>query len=268
MHYTLKEKIMTIGYIGDTHGSLANLDYAMTWCFKHGASTMIHVGDFWTYQGKKIVNKLERLIINRSQQFNIANPKLFFIDGNHEFFPLLNIDAENLQNISDHVQYVPRGSSFVLEENTFGFLGGASSIDKQYRTTGIDWFPEESITYQQANKLSEKVDILVTHDSSTEVFEYIRQKHFGNSTINTCGVSDRSAIDMVIYNTQPKFHIHGHHHVSQVYKSFQNGTVTISLGSDGNPGCAAIIQEDDTIRLCSGKYNKEKDDAIISHHLE
>lgn len=259
---------MTIGYIGDTHGSLSNLDYAITWCFQHGASILIHVGDFWTYQGEKIVSKLERLICNRSKQFNIENPQLLFIDGNHEFFPLLDINAGSIKNISDHVHYIPRGFSMEIENNIFGFLGGASSIDKMYRTPGLDWFPEESITYNQASKLSKKIDILVTHDSSTEVFEYIRHKHFNEYGINNCGASDRSAIDMVIYNTSPKFHIHGHHHISQVYKSYKDSTITISLGSDGNPGCSAIIQEDDTILLCPGKYNKDKGDTLISHHLK
>lgn len=264
----LKEGTMSIGYIGDTHGSLGNLDYAMTWCFKHGVSTMIHVGDFWTYQGQKIIEKLERLIITRSKQFDIENPMLLFIDGNHEFFPLLNIDSDTPQEISKHVHYIPRGMSFDIEDTSFGFLGGASSIDKECRTQGIDWFPEESITYPQAYKLTDKVDILITHDSSTEVFEYIRQKYFTNHDINPCGQSDRAAIDMVIYNTKPKYHVHGHHHISQVYKSFQDGTTTISLGSDGNPGCAAIIQEDETILLAPGKYSKEKGDVTISHHLE
>ena len=261
-----KGKIMTVGYIGDTHGSLSNLDYAITWCFQHAVSTLVHVGDFWTYQGKATVDKLERLIITRSKQFNIENPLLLFIDGNHEFFPLLDINANTLQEISPHVKYIPRGMYFEIDNTVFGFLGGATSIDAQYRTNGTDWFPEESITYTQAQKLVHKVDVLVTHDSSTEVFEDIKKKHFPDSN-NTCGASDRAYIDMVIYQTQPKYHIHGHHHISQVYTSSQEDFITISLSSDGNTGCAAIIREDSTIVLSPGKYHKKEGDVIISHHL-
>ena len=44
-------------------------------------------------------------------------------------------------------------------------MGGAESIDKMYRTPEIDWFPQETISYNDIAKLDVEtlVDIFITH---------------------------------------------------------------------------------------------------------
>jgi len=45
---------------------------------------------------------------------------------------------------------MPRGSTFTLPDGSVVmFFGGANSIDQEYRTFGIDWFPEEAITRER-----------------------------------------------------------------------------------------------------------------------
>jgi len=89
--------------------------------------------------------------------------KVYFIDGNHEYFPYLN-GISKVTEIRPNLFYVPRGTVMELDGRQIGFLGGAESIDKAWRTPGYDWFPEESIRYSDMIKLSgKKVDILVAH---------------------------------------------------------------------------------------------------------
>ena len=49
---------------------------------------------------------------------------------------------------------------------TVGALGGAYSVDQEYRTAGKDWWPNEEPTTSEARKLMNggPVDVLITHD--------------------------------------------------------------------------------------------------------
>jgi len=66
---------------------------------------------------------------------------------------------------------MPRGSTYKLDDGrNILFMGGADSIDKQWRTPGFDWFPEEHITQRDMENLpDEKVDIFITHTCPNEL---------------------------------------------------------------------------------------------------
>lgn len=95
--------------------------------------------------------------------------KLIFLDGNHEHFPTINQwSKDGLTEIAPNVFYAPRGHVMELDGKLVGFLGGAESIDKAYRTIGKDWFAEERILQEDVDRLVENVggrelDILFTH---------------------------------------------------------------------------------------------------------
>jgi Icc-related predicted phosphoesterase len=138
-------------FVGDVHGEFSRMRHAL----RHAPSnaTVIQVGDFGFFPEKE-----ENWYTRRPPQFN----NIYFIDGNHEFFPLLNYTETT--EVWPHLTYVPRGTILEIDSLRIGCLGGGTSIDKALRTEGISWFPEEQITKAQAQCLeNQQVDVLVTH---------------------------------------------------------------------------------------------------------
>ena len=74
---------------------------------------------------------------------------------------------------------MPRGSTYTLQDNrVIMFMGGANSIDQQWRTLGHDWFPEEVITQKDLQNLPDiKVDIFITHTCPTELVDKLRMSY-------------------------------------------------------------------------------------------
>jgi hypothetical protein len=113
-----------------------------------------------------------------------------------------------------------------LEGKLFGFLGGAESVDKAFRTEGLSWWKEERITEEDVEFLINNVgdrqlDYLITH-TCTDSF---REKYFGVLDLKKWrlpdGWEDISILMMerVVKTLNPKMHIFGHMHKSVREKS-------------------------------------------------
>lgn len=94
--------------------------------------------------------------------------RIYFLDGNHEYFPELT-DIKEPQEIRENLVYVPRGTVLELAGFRVGFLGGAESPDKHLRVEGRSWFREESISYSDMLRLEGSVDVLATHTPPAHV---------------------------------------------------------------------------------------------------
>ena len=98
---------------------------------------------------------------------------------------------------------------------SFYFYRGAYSIDRQYRTIGIDWWEEEQNnieTFMKARELYREIkpDIFLAHDCPDfMVPQYIGPyaKRYENIT--------GWALGELYKIHQPKLFIHGHYHVSK-----------------------------------------------------
>ena len=88
--------------------------------------------------------------------------KLLWCEGNHEDHWTLK--ERETDELAPGIIYMPRGSTYTLEDGRIiMFMGGAHSIDKHLRTVGVDWFPEEVISYSDLQDLPDiKVDIFIT----------------------------------------------------------------------------------------------------------
>jgi hypothetical protein len=62
------------------------------------------------------------------------------------------------------------------------FMGGANSIDRDQRTVGVSWWPEEVISQSDFRNLPEEdIDIFITHTCSNEIYDKYIQFHLGGN---------------------------------------------------------------------------------------
>jgi len=156
-----------IGFVGDLHGDMEHVLIAARTLHDLGVKVIIVTGDFgFIWPRINYRRSLDKL----SSRLNALDITLYFVDGNHEWFPeLLSYaqDQDGLRSIRDNVIHLPRGYRIELTSGAmFAALGGANSIDRDLRKEGLDWWPEESITETDLALLgSELVDVLVGHDA-------------------------------------------------------------------------------------------------------
>lgn len=145
-----------LAFLGDIHGTVYSLSHALNKLkIQHPEVTaLIQVGDFGWYK-------------SRVEGFKKVEPHIpvYWIDGNHEHFPLLHGLTE-VTEVAPNIFYVPRGTVLELDGRRIAFCGGAASVDKEYRIRGgLSWFADELITAEDVAKFDgvENIDIFVTH---------------------------------------------------------------------------------------------------------
>lgn len=97
-----------------------------------------------------------------------------WIDGNHEAWHWIDSlevsewHGGKVHKISDSIIHLMRGQIFEIEGKKFFTMGGAESIDKIYRTEGVNWWAREIPSYKEEqeglnNLQKHKVDYILTH---------------------------------------------------------------------------------------------------------
>jgi len=149
---------MNILITGDIHAKFNRLN-ALINKYKNKLDLVICCGDFGYWPR----------FDNDHEKIKTHGVKILWCDGNHEdHWSLKKLDDNE---IAKNVFYMPRGSTYELEDGrTILFMGGADSIDKNNRKLGVDWFPEETISYSDMMDLPEgKIDIFITHTCPVEI---------------------------------------------------------------------------------------------------
>lgn len=166
---------------GDTHG---RNDFAKLIKFSSEhpnltkADYMIIAGDFGAVWNAKTLE--EDLKPYSDLPFTVL-----FVDGNHENFDLLNsypIEMWNggkVHNIKPDIIHLMRGQVFEIEGKTFFAFGGATSIDKDWRIEGRDWWAQENPTFEEYDegvvnlkRYNNKVDYIITHTCGERALMY------------------------------------------------------------------------------------------------
>ena len=172
-----------VGLLGDVHGDFSHLMAAVHVFAARNIRCVIVLGDFgypWPFEDwNRTLNKLSRRLASR-------NMDLVVVDGNHDWLPKINefpVGADGLRRLRRNVVHAPRGyrttllpyesgwpANAVRPGKVLAMLGGANSIDREYRTEGTDWWPEESLTEEDLVALgSDHVDVLLGHDAPLDV---------------------------------------------------------------------------------------------------
>jgi predicted phosphodiesterase len=203
---------MKILFLGDVHGEWAAMNIVIAKAItKHPDIThIIQVGDF----GMGWKGKEDRRYFKWIKKFHVDVPDhlpIHWCDGNHDRHDLLARDGNTGSSLENQgkIIYQPRGSVLEIEEFSILFFGGASSIDRDRRTEGKDWWPEECIQYGQIQKALEydgKIDAIVSHDHPASVpYSYKRYN-------SICGQGDRTALEALKNKFNPEYWFFGHHH--------------------------------------------------------
>jgi hypothetical protein len=177
-----------ITLIGDVHGKYEK--YHRILSRKEENSYTLQIGDFgFKYETLKNVDSTKHLII----------------PGNHDNYDV----CYNYSHFLGDYGYTS------LNRVEFFYYRGAYSIDKQYRTIGIDWWENEQVNIENFMKARElysniKPDIMISHDCP----DFLASMYIGPNgrmfeNLTTWALGELYKIH------QPKLWIHGHWHFSK-----------------------------------------------------
>lgn len=189
MNRTMDNKDIYV--VGDVHGQFNDLNVFIN---KKKPDIVLQCGDFGYWP--------------KFDHETIKNPrtKIYFCDGNHEDHDALGGLVEN--EVFPNVYYMKRGSVLTLPDNrNVLFIGGALSIDKEYRTPHYDWFEQEVISEKDISSLPDiNIDIVISHTAPLKfvLFDYHYDYKFYDVS--------RDLLDVVFDKYKPKLWYFGHMH--------------------------------------------------------
>ena len=171
---------MAIYITGDTHGDIDCQKFNNSDFPAADGDYVIICGDFGAvWDGTE---KEQRLL----DWYNEKPWTTLFCDGNHENFDLLSKysvkewNGGKVHQIRPKVFHLMRGQVFTIEDKKFFVMGGASSVDKIYRTIGTSWWAEEIPNFSEMDegftnleKVGYEVDYVITHSAPTMVLPSI-----------------------------------------------------------------------------------------------
>lgn len=154
---------------GDTHREFSRLNYIKN----------IKENDMLIVLGDTGINYcLDNEDISYKEYLKKFKIKIFCVRGNHEERPE-NIDSYKEVNMFDGKVYIEKnypnlifakdGEIYNIDGKSFLVIGGAYSIDKNYRLLyGYKWFKDEQLTEIEMKNILEKIkgkhfDIVLTH---------------------------------------------------------------------------------------------------------
>ena len=214
-------KVFILGDIHQQFGNLNKFIESIKESYRDQEILLIQTGDFgfWPHFLFDVfpwpLTDSENKYYNGGDKYlEVENIKLLFCEGNHDDIWALNKLVEEYGitpiEIKDDIFYMPRGSTYKLQDGrNILFMGGAESIDKNFRTLGVDWFPEETIKDRDLNNLPDnRVDILISHTNSRE---YINTLSEGRTLYHDDCSQD--AISYIINKYKPSLHFFSHWHM-------------------------------------------------------
>lgn len=199
---------MAVFITGDCHGDMRKI-YNFAEKMDLGLDDHIIVlgdmGIFWRHDkadAKVIIKDFEA-------RFNF---NLYFIDGNHENFKILNSlkeDENHMGIVSKHIRHLKRGRRYNIGGKDILAIGGADSIDKLRRTEGLSWWKEEAITDEDVNMVDPgHYDYVLSHCCPISIFNTYKQY--------LCTLGN------IVDDTNPQFHI-SDNKLEQVYNFIDFG---------------------------------------------
>lgn len=178
--------------------------------------------------------------------------RVYVTVGNHENFgeitPLLAAHPGAAVRLSDITWILPRPARLTVGGRMVLSLGGASSVDKAWRREGVNWWPDEDVTDEQARAAiaGGDADLMLTHESPARtpvraVQEILRTNPMGFPADALADSRDsRSRVAKVWDLVFPELLVHGHMHVAGGGQT-EDGRRVASLGQNTQQGNLAFL---------------------------
>ena len=240
-----------VALIGDTHADLDWTSYALRRLKEEGIDLAIQLGDFGWWPASGTVRLGDDGLPTPFFPGDITRVarglgiKLLFIDGNHENHHHLRDWATKRGwdrgaspvEMLDGLWYLPRGCAWTWDEVRFRVVGGAFSIDKEGRTPGRDWFPEETPKQAEIDLAIEAgpADVLVSHDFP-DIGYRLPSIYEISDSFERASRRVRQQLAEVVKAVDPELVVHGHWHWRYTKKV---GAVTVE-GFDCNRNRGAV----------------------------
>lgn len=180
--------------IGDIHGKWSSYQFLIQ---SDKITNSIQIGDFGIgFAGTTAHEKLA--------EWQRQNPGHCFIRGNHD----------NPSKCQEMPNFIHDG----LVENDVMFVGGAWSIDRGNRVEGLDWWPDEELSYEELSKMIDiyelvKPRVMITHDCpssvSYQLFVAMGKSMFGGVSFKT---RTAEAFESMFSIHKPDLWVFGHWH--------------------------------------------------------
>lgn len=124
----------------------------------------IQVGDMFWHNSQKYIPEQEI--------------PMYCVEGNHDDLTFMDPRGKEIE-IAKNVFYMPRGSIKKIGNLNFLFVGGAGSIDKNFRISQKLWWENEEIneedfinTINKIKTFNQSIDIVVSHDMPGNLEHY------------------------------------------------------------------------------------------------
>ena len=231
---------MRILTAGDWHG---NREWAAQ-CFavaaEHACQAVLQLGDFGLWPGRE-----DAWLDHVDYLADRAGVDFVWIDGNHENHASLadwreEADAEGLVRMRGRVRWASRGARWEWGGVRFGALGGAVSIDRFLRRSGVNWWPEEVTTQADVDRLGDgPLDVLVTHAAPTTIGRPFRRLPIPPAILADAA-RVRDLLDQAVTRTSPRLVLHGHYHMRLSWSSETDGRTVEGLAHDKSSRAEAL----------------------------
>jgi hypothetical protein len=214
----------TVALAGDWHGNRRWARARIAEVANNDVALILHLGDFGIWpdaSGRVYIDQLEEACTTHGVG-------IWVTPGNHEDWGSLTrmwadpARAGRPLQVSEHIAILPRGHRFTLEGRSFVSLGGAPSVDLEYRERNKDWWAQEAITTDDVASVVDGgyADVMLVHDAPLAPYEVPSV-----ATIrSTKGVWSERALAYARHGAElmheafggvrPRLFAHGHYHVA------------------------------------------------------
>jgi len=233
---------------GDWHGNAAWVGSLFPAMRRHDAqmATVLQLGDYgFDHHERDTTHAVDYW----ARRAGIQNVLVTL--GNHEDWGTVSrahaVSPGEAIRVSEVVWLLPRPFRLTIMGRSVLSLGGASSVDRSWRTEGRDYWPDELITEQMERDAIDggAVDILLTHEAplngTAEAAAVLATNPHGfPDDALAVSAAQRERIERVRRGTQPKIHFHGHIHVHGE-RTFEDGSRVFALNRDTKPGHVGVL---------------------------